>query len=236
MRYMGSKGRYSKYIVPILLNGHLEDSWYFEPFLGGGNLFSEVPIKKKFGSDTNKYSVGLLKAISEGWVPPDVISEEEYFKVKSNPDIYPDYYVGFLAYCCSYAGKFWGGYARGVDSKGKPRNYAKEQVKNLLKQKKGLIGATLAVEDYTELRIPPYSTVYCDPPYYGTTKYGSNFNHDYFWEWCYHLYWTGCRVFVSEYSAPYPPDWYVVWEKDVKSSLDKDTGSKSAVERLWTIK
>ena len=43
----------------------------------------------------------------------------------------------------------------------------------------------------------------------------------------------GHKVFVSEYNAP--EDFKCVWEKEINSSLTKDTGSKKATEKLFTL-
>lgn len=230
MRYMGSKGRHAKDIIPLLMDGHDQRNPYIEPFVGGGNIFAGVPAKIKWGNDTAKYAVAVLDDIANGWTPPEYVSEEEYHKVKDNPQDYPQGYVGFVAYCCSYAGKFWGGYWRSKDAKGKIRNGAKEQVRNLLKQKPGLAGSKFTVGSYLDMDIPDGSTVYCDPPYAGTTKYQPGFDHEQFWDWCESLS-CRCRVFVSEYSAP--NDWINIWSRGVSNSLTKDTGSKRGTECLF---
>ena len=232
MRYMGSKGRYTKYIVPILMEEHDQSNWYVEPFVGGGNLFSEVPAKLKWGNDTAEYAVALLEALSKGWEPPEILRESDYYMIKEDPNGYDPELVGFAAYCCSYAGKFWGGYARGNDTKGKPRNFASEQVRNLKKQRSGLIGAKFTSMSYFGMDIPKGSTIYCDPPYANTTGYQGGFNHTEFWSWCQQQVANDCRVFVSEYAAP--DGWTTVWQKEVTNSLTKDTGSKVGVERLFT--
>ena len=234
MRYMGSKGRYARYIIPHLMEDHDKDKWYVEPFLGGGNLFSEVPAKFKWGNDTAEYAVALLKALSLGWQPPTILSETEYYEIKEDPHGYDPELVGFAAYCCSYAGKFWGGYWRSNDSKGNPRNSALEQARNLESQRKGLMGAKFTVGSFLSMDIPEGSTVYCDPPYANTTGYQGGFDHKIFWDWCRkQSREKGCRVFVSEYVAPQGVK--CVWEKGVTNSLTKDTGSKKGVERLFQL-
>lgn len=234
MRYMGSKGRYARYIIPHLIDGHDQDKWYVEPFLGGGNLFSEVPANIKWGNDTAEYAVALLKALSLGWEPPTILSEQEYHQIKEDPHGYDPELVGFAAYCCSYSGKFWGGYWRSSDSKGNPRSPALEQSRNLESQRVGLIGARFSVGSFHEMNIPEGSTIYCDPPYANTTGYQGSFDHTMFWDWCrYQSYENGCRVFVSEYTAPVGVE--CVWEKAVTNSLTKDTGSKKGVERLFKL-
>jgi DNA adenine methylase len=233
MRYMGSKARHAKHIVPIVLDGHDENNWYIEPFLGGGNMFSCVDVALKWGNDTSYFAVCLLEALSKGWTPPSSLSETEYRLMKESPKSYDPALVGFAAYCCSYAGKFWGGYARGFDSKGEARNFAEEQHRNLQKQKSGLVSAEFTVGSYLDMEIPVGSTVYCDPPYAGTTGYQSGFDSQDFWDWCEYLVDKRCRVFVSEYEAP--DCWTPVWEKTVTNSLTKDTGSKKGTEKLFTV-
>lgn len=233
MRYMGSKGRHAKHIVPFLMSGHDQNKPYVEPFLGGGNLFSEVPAKFKWGNDTAKYAVALLKALSLGWQPPTSLSETVYYDIKEDPHRYDSELVGFAAYCCSYAGKFWGGYARGKDSKGNARNFAAEQARNLENQRHGLIGAKFTSLNYLEMDIEPGSTVYCDPPYQNSTSYQGKFDHDLFWKWCKELSEKGCRVFVSEYNAPDGVE--CVWQKSVTNSLTKNTGAKQGCEKLFRL-
>lgn len=234
MRYMGSKAKHAKHIIPIIMNGHDSTKPYVEPFLGGGNMFSEVSAPIKWGNDVSKWAVALLSGLADGWVPPEKLSETQYRDIKDNPYRHEPALVGFAAYCCSYAGKEWGGYARGNDAKGNPRNFAAEQARNLNKQRDGLVGAKFTNLSYLEIGIEPGSTVYCDPPYANTTKYKSDFDHDLFWEWCGELATKGCRVFVSEYSAP--ESWQPVWDRSVTNSLTRDTGAKTGVERLFTIR
>jgi len=231
MRYMGSKAKHAAEIVPIVIKDHNQKDYYVEPFLGGGNLFSEVPAQIKWGNDTNKWAVSLLEALSRGWEPPDILSETEYYQIKEDPYGYDAALVGFAAFSCSYAGKEWGGYARGKNAKGEWRNYAGEQVRNLEKQREGLVGAKFTVGSYLDMDIPHRSTIYCDPPYDNTTGYSKSFNHKEFWSWCDYQSRRGCSVFVSEYSAP--EGWKTVWRKTVNNTLVKDTGSKQGVESLW---
>ena len=42
MKYMGSKARIAKHILPIILKDRKPNQWYSEPFTGGANLIDKV--------------------------------------------------------------------------------------------------------------------------------------------------------------------------------------------------
>lgn len=228
MKYVGSKERHCKEILPIILAART--GLYVEPFIGGASVISKV-TGPRLGADLNPHVIALWSAIRDGWTPPFNISECEYRKARDCQDI--DALTAFIGFGCSFAGKWFGGYARGNDAKGKPRNYAAESSRAAVKKRAGLVGADLVHCSYDELAIPNGSTVYCDPPYAGTQGYATGgFDHAKFWNWCDDLVVRGCKVFVSEYSAP--DGWICVWKKQVNNTLDKDTGAKKGVERLFT--
>jgi len=52
-----------------------------------------------------------------------------------------------------------------------------------------------------------------------------------FWEWCREKSLEGHTVFISEYNAP--DDFEAVWEKEIPSSLTRNTGAKHGVEKLF---
>ena len=59
MKYMGSKSRIAKDIVPII-QSYIDDNncrLYIEPFVGGGNVIDKIRCEKKIGSDLNKYLI-----------------------------------------------------------------------------------------------------------------------------------------------------------------------------------
>lgn len=225
MKYMGSKNRHAKHIIPILMENH--SGWYIDPFVGGANIIDKVPTEKRFGSDNHFFLIAMWNGLLDGsFVPPDFISETEYQDIRQNEtDPALVGYVGFN----SFGGKWWGGYRR--DKTGK-RDYWLEHKNNLLKQLPNLKGVIFKHKSYLDLYIPKGSTVYCDPPYANTTKYTTHFDHDLFWEWVRVTSRTS-RVFVSEYQAP--PDFKCVWSKAVNNTLVKDTGSKQGVEKLFTL-
>ena len=231
MKYVGSKAKYAKYILPIILKDRMEFQWYCEPFCGGANLVDKV-TGLRIANDINYYLIEMFKAIQNDWSPPNSISEAEYQYIKANPNEFNPALVGFVSIACSYSGKEWGGYARGNDGKGNARNYCLESKKNLLNQKEALKGIVFSNLSYDKMVIPEHSIIYADIPYFGTTEYKNKFDHNKFWLWADNQVKLGHKVFVSEYSAP--ADWQCVWNKEVFNSLTKDTGSKKGIERLFT--
>lgn len=234
MVYMGSKNRIAKELIPIITQDLQPNQWYVEPFVGGCNMIDKIDHPKKLGADNNKYLIALFKAIQNGQELPEYISKEEYQKVKANKDNYPDWYVGFVGFCCSFRGKFFSGYAGIYTSKeGESRNYQKQQINNILKQSIKLNDIKLECCSYDELEIPSNSIIYCDPPYNETTTYKTgSFDSDKFWQWCRDKVKEGHKVFVSEYNAP--DDFICVWQKDINSNLGGT--SKTATEKLFIYK
>ena len=227
MKYMGSKNRIAKHLLPIMLENRNGRTWV-EPFVGGANMIDKVE-GKRIGSDFNEYVISLFTGIQNGFMPPNEVSEEEYKQARLNRVVTP--LVSFIGFGCSYSGKWFGGYARGNTNKGQPRNYCLESKKNILKQSENLKGVEFIHSSYQNLQIPSNSLIYCDPPYEGTTKYKDGFSHAEFWEWCRTKTKEGHQVFISEYNAPI--DFKSIYSKEVNSSLTKDTGSKKANEQLF---
>jgi len=243
MKYQGSKNRIAKQLLSVILQDERTktcENW-IEPFVGGANMIDKVPNNfRKIGNDKNEYIIEMFKALQSGWIPPEYVSDDEYRNVRLNKDEFDEFLVGFVGVGCSFAGKWFGGFARNV-KKDSPnaevlnsttRNYCGESKRNLLKQLQNIKEVLFTSKDYLELYIPESSIIYCDPPYLGTTKYKDDFDHDKFWKWCNNMVDKGLVVYVSEYNAP--EDWQCVWSKEVNSSLDLNTGGKKAIEKLFT--
>lgn len=235
MKYMGSKARHAKELLPIILKDHTPDMWYVEPFVGGANMIDKVdPIiaPKRLGCDVHEYLIALWQAVSSGWTPPSTFTEEEYNKVRTNKDAYPKELVGYIGFALSYSGKWFGGWCR--DGAG-TRDYITESYKNAQKQFPHLEGVHFRNKSVFDIDFSKcgQSTIYCDPPYVGTTKYKDDFDHERFYTWCRDRHKEGHKVFISEYYMP--DDFVCVWSKEVNNSLTKDTGSKKGIEKLFTL-
>ena len=229
MKYMGSKRRIAKYILPIILKNRKPNQYYVEPFVGGCNIIDRVD-GKRIGNDINKYLIALCKEMQKDKIDFPFVGENEYKAIKNNPELFPDWVLGYVGFQLSFGAKWFGGYRR---DKAGIRNYENEAQQNLKAQQKFLKGIEFYNVNYWELPIPPDSIIYCDPPYANTTKYKDDFDHEKFWEWCKEKVEEGHSVFVSEYNAP--DNWVSVWEKEVTTGLDVLT-SKKDVEKLFVLK
>jgi DNA adenine methylase len=226
---MGSKNRIAKYILPIILKDRKEGQYYVEPFCGGCNLIDKVD-GNRIGADTNKYLIALLLKLQEGWVPPS-ISKEEYLLIKDNKENYPDYLLGYVGFQLTFSSQWFGSYRR--DNTGL-RDYSKEAIKNIVAQTPNLKSIIFKESSYNELEIPPNSIIYCDPPYKDTAGYLDNvIDYLHFYQWCRDRKAEGHTIFISEYAMP--DDFICIWQKEQVSSLAKDTGSKRAIEKLFTL-
>jgi site-specific DNA-adenine methylase len=176
-------------------------SFYYEPFMGGANLLCRVPHERRIGSDVNPYLVALLcKVRDDPSFLPDTISEEEYVRVSRDPGSYPDWHVGMVAFCATYRGLFWGGYAR--DEGG---NRPRQLLNNLRSQAPLLKGVELRCSDFRRVNIkafPKGGLFLADIPYKGTSGYRFRFDHDEFYRWCGYVHSLGHTVLLTEFWAP----------------------------------
>jgi DNA adenine methylase len=171
--------------------------------------------------------------IITGWIPPEILTEEEYKKIQSIKDD-NDPLTAFAGFGCSFGGKWFGGYARSNNR----QSYAKNAHNSCLKKIKLLNSENTVFihSDYKNMTYPSRFVIYTDPPYANTTGYGATglFNNNEFWEFCRELNNKGCKVFISEYTAP--EDFKVVLEIPTKLSMHvKDGKSSKRTEKLFTL-
>lgn len=240
MRYLGNKTRLAKELAPILTKHLTGVNWYIEPFAGAFGMISNIDYPHRIAYDVDIPIITLMKAVRDGWTPPDEISEEEYKRLKDSgfAGIYGDdeltRLVAFAGYGCSFGGKWFGGFARGGESGGKPRNHVAESSRNLIKMRPKLQGINIRFFNYLTAPTGEENVVYCDPPYSTGTQYKDSFDHKTFWEWV-RLESQINYVYVSEYNAP--DDFVAIWSKEHKSGIDnKATTHKPTVEKLFVLK
>jgi len=235
---MGSKARIAKYILPIILKDRKEGQWYVEPFCGGCNSLDKV-TGNRVGCDSNEYLIALFDALGKGWLPPDVVSEEEYIRVKNSKDE-DKALTGFVGFAFSFGGKWFGGYRRDIagtsdDMDLKIENEAtqsRRSYSDICKQADNLNGVKFLHKSYSDLKLNKPCIIYCDPPYAGSTGYKDKFNHVEFWEWCRRMKKEGHTIFISEYNAP--EDFTCVWSGEQMTTVSQGKGKK-AIEKLFTI-
>lgn len=236
MKYLGSKGRIAKNILPIMqetAEKHGITTWV-EPFVGGGNMIDKVPAKYyRVGIDKNPHAIAALLAVRDfvDDLPYDV--SEEYYKSLRGREAHP--VESLIRFGASFGGKFDGGYARSTNHKGTSRNHWGEARRNAQKQSPKLQGVELRCGSYEDFLGFAGCLVYCDPPYQGTTGYATGrFDHESFWQWCRDISRTAV-VFISEYEAP--PDFSCVWEGGLKTNFDSNrSNSKTVTEKLFTYR
>ncbi len=202
MRYPGSKARYIKEILRLVQVHRGPRNVYIEPFIGGCNSFSAIAphFDLAFAGEIREDIALMWAAVTDGWEPPQVVTEEEYQKARNEP---PSALRGFIGSGCSFGGKWFGGYARGgINSDGTPRNHQGESARAVLRHAVGIRHATILHRSYEQWPIDAGCVVYADPPYAGTLGYGSDFDHAQFWSVADEWVEAGAVVLVSEQAAP----------------------------------
>ena len=238
MKYMGSKRRISKHILPIILKDRKENQVYVEPFVGGCNMIDKVD-GIRIGNDINKYLIMFWKAIQNGFIPPEHITKEEYYKIKENKE--EDWIMTLWAgICCSYGGKWFGGYINDYKENrrlknGRLPNHQTESRNSILKQKEKIQDITFFNLEYDKIDYPSNSLIYCDPPYESTTKYKDDFNHKKFWEWCRKMTNNGHTVFISEYNAPEDFECLIEVKTNTQLSNGTNGGNMIKTEKLFAL-
>ena len=236
MKYMGSKNRIAKHILPIMLaeaEKHNITTWV-EPFVGGGNMIDKVPATfRKIGADLNPHTIAAMLAIRD--FPdalPDTVTEEEYKSLKGTP---PSPITSWIRFGCSFGGKFENGYAREAGSD--DSTFCGYGKRNALKQSPKIQDVEFICCSYIDLTQKiTNSLIYCDPPYQGTTGYKTvQFNHEEFFDWCRLMKSKGNVVFVSEYNAP--DDFELVWQGEIKTNFSstRKSATHKAVEKLFKV-
>lgn len=238
MKYMGSKSKIARYIVPIIQNEIDENNiqLYWEPFVGGANIIDKVKCPTLIGSDTNYYLIQLLTHLDKLCGLPTSLSREHYNAVRNdynkNNGIFQPWYIGAIGFLGSFGGRFFdGGYAAPVHE----RDFYNEARQNLIKQAENLQAVEFKYGAYDSLfGSVKNATIYCDPPYRGTKNYtaSNNFSHEAFWNWCRKMSKNNI-VLVSEQNAP--EDFECIWEHEVTRTTNIHN-DKKATEKLFKLK
>lgn len=251
MQYVGSKGRLSKELAPIIQSYIKEDTvGYLEPFVGGANMIDKINCNNKIGCDIHEELIELLKYSQKNELP-DTITEDVYNNVKNNKQDYEKWFVGLVGFCASFGAKYFGGFARRYKDDGSLFDVPKQAINSLRKQSKNegwknIIFKNKSFKDIGELE---GYVIYCDIPYRNTTKYNvSEFPYDEFYDWCVEKSKKNV-VLVSEYWMPddlycsgkYSGIFRCLWEKEHYTSLgsgvnEYKNNDNKKIEKLFEVK
>lgn len=237
MQYFGGKAKIAKELSAFINTTYLKDNNtpFIDAFCGSCNIVSKIDNNRiRIANDKHKELIAMWQWVQEMGVDrlPTHITKEVYYHIKTSGTS-PDWLKGFVGFGCSFAGKWWGGYAT---SDNKERNYAVNAVNTIGKKMLGLRNVTFICGDYFDIVMPVTpSVVYCDIPYKNTTGYSytsssnGTFNHTQFYEWCYKMKAQGHIVLVSEYESGVPLNLIsnIVWRKDSKKDIRNKDGEQS---------
>ena len=242
MKYMGSKSKIAKYIVPIIQK-YIDDyniDVYVEPFCGGCNIIDKIDCKIKIANDNNPYLIELFRNRGKVLNMPDFITKEEYSKVRNCynnlkngiiDEAYPLWYIGAIGFLASYNGRFFdGGYAGMAHENGVERNMYLEAKNNFIKQSENLQNIIFSFNDYKNFDVEGV-LYYCDPPYMNTKKYNTSkdFDYDRFYDWARKQSKNNIVLISEQYM---PDDFECIWEKPVKRFINAKS-KISSKEKLF---
>lgn len=207
MRYVGGKTRIAKWVSSQIQRIDLDGlDIYIEPFLGSGASFvANSPLFKfKYASDIHEDLMLMWKSLQNGWVPPDLVTKEEYIILRKSP---PSDLRGFAGFAQSWSGKWFGGYVDTVYDKHWDRitlPYGKAGKQSLLKVVPYLENVLLEHCSYNQWEIdePERTFIYCDPPYANSLGYNDIFDSIAFWNWATTESEKGTTIVVSESTIP----------------------------------
>lgn len=248
--YQGGKFFLAKHITAIMEPDLAHATAYVEPFLGAFNLphhITRVFDGPMHLSDLNIHMVTLMRALLDGWIPPeDSPLRPDYERYRRDlPE--DDPMTGLIGCALSFGGVWYKSY-RGPGSYGDsaPQDFWKSGRTSCAKKTAPLIGRPgihLTSHPYDQACVPRGSVVYCDPPYAGTIGYSAvdakysrkstGFDHDAFWAWVRETA-RNSVVYVSEFSAP--EDIPEVWSKARPCAMAPQKGySTRPIDKLFRL-
>lgn len=233
-----------KELLPIIMSNTDENTVFYDCFGGGMNVVCEIPLKNKIACDVNKYIISLWNNISsKGLQTLDLPKDAKSFTREMYNDVrcdyinfgnkFDDWYKGYVGTCCSYGGAWFNGYASYNEKK--REDHISEAYRGLESQVNNfqfLDTTKFVCCSYEQIDFDDNCVIFCDPPYMGTKKYESDFDHIIFWEWARNMSKKYKRVYITEYEAP--SDFQCIWSKEKKDGMGNKGATK--IEKLWTLK
>lgn len=229
MRYVGSKGKLGRHILPFIKEAlrRSPNALYIEPFVGGCNMISQVEHHSRIGYDANEYLIALNKQKQQD---PSVIvaakcpSREAFNYIKENKEQFVNWYVGAAGYFPTFSNKWMESYYEHLC----PGKYS-DSLGSFLNH--DLTGIQLIHGDYKSIPVGENNVFYCDPPYKHIDFYKMPFNHDEFCNWARTVS-KNNYVFISEYEMP--EDFACVLSIDYKPGINSK--SRKRQEKLFMYK
>ena len=238
MQYLGGKADVGKRIAEQCAKRRCPGALFVDMFCGSLNITRHVADRvalaagglvesPRLAVDACGPLIVMWRAAFAGWVPPRVVSKEEYERIKATQDPH-DPMTAFVLFGCSFGGKWCGGYA-----KDRPEQRYAECASN---------GVVKKARDCRQVRLehatfqskhpgcwPPGTVLYCDPPYRSTTGYKAlePFNSEAFWFWAERHAALGVHVYVSEGAACTRAGWDVELEQVASQGGRLTPGAKA---------
>ena len=231
MRYFGGKARIAKPLAAYLNSQLQEGQPFVDLFCGSCNVVSKIDSNRvRIANDLHYELIEMWKYIQSGGLLPSDISELEYKEVRKAGEPWLKAFIGFGS---SFAGKYFGGYARGGN-----QNYTLCAKNSCLKKLIGLTYVEFMNKSYRDVALPENSMLYCDIPYKNSVGYSvGDFNHEEFYKWAEQKQSEGFTVLVSEYSKNVPEGWEIVWQHESKKSIRNTAGvQENTIEVLMKPK
>jgi DNA adenine methylase len=232
MQYLGGKAGIGKRIAKFCELYRDPEALFVDMFCGSLNVTRHAK-GPRLAVDACRPLVTMWEAALAGWVPPRIVTKEQYAAIAASPDP-NDPMTAFVLFGCSFGGKWRGGYA-----KDRPQQrYAECASNQIVAKVRDCQGLQIMCANYREFHAghwQPGTILYCDPPYGKTTGYTGAPPYDPadFWSWAESHARTGVKVFVSEYEAPEP--WTIVDEQTAVQGGRLTPGKTPRIDRLFAI-
>ena len=232
---------------------------FFDLFCGSGKvtLAMEGLHAARFAADASAPVVCLLRALRDGWSPPEALSYDLWRALRQQAKavgllgvnaraIECDPIIAFAGFACSRNGAFFRGFQYDpatVAAAARSALKLGEDLRRLnisiqLADYRMAFRDVVGVEDSTTA-FGPGDVVYCDIPYDGTATYATapKFNACAFWRWAVRVARRGALVLVSEYGAP--PVGVEVWRcartVRVRRLNVGRKGAPTVIEKLYEV-
>ena len=237
MQYFGGKVKIAK-DLSLFLNQYIKENNFknfVDMFCGSCNISSKINIEgTRYANDKHSYLIAMWESLQKGWIPPTVLTKEEYNFIKDNKDLNKAL-TGFVGFGCSFSGKWFGGFAKSGG-----RNYCLNAHNSIIKKLNNLKDVKFSNKDYKDFVLPEKSLIYCDIPYKDTTPYCKKevgvFDHKEFYSWCETQKEKGHTILISEYAGNVPTKGKILWSKCSKKDIRDIKGiQQKTTEVLFTL-